>query len=42
MFQLCHENNTIDKSQFKDNKITNVEINEEITEFISKVVGVNS
>ena len=41
MFQLCHENNTIDKSQFKDNKITNVEINEEITEFISKVVGVN-
>lgn len=42
MFQLCHENNTIDKSDFKENKVEGFEIPEEITEFISKVVGVKS
>lgn len=41
MFQLCHDNNTIDKKDFKDNKVEEINIPIEITEFISKVVGVN-
>lgn len=41
MFQLCHDNNTIDKNDFKDNKVEEINIPIEITEFISKVVGVN-
>ena len=42
MFQLCHDNNTIDKEGFKDNKVTSIEINIEITDFIKKVVGVKA
>lgn len=36
--QICHKNNTIDKSKFKNNKMDNMVLNPEITSFILEVM----
>jgi len=39
MIQICHNNNTINKEEFKDNNIDFIKIDEQLIELIEKVVN---
>jgi len=41
MIQLCHNDNTINKEQFKENKLEDFKVNEEFSEFIRNIMNLS-